>query len=1416
MHTPFRHLKFGVSLLAFVFSPAVLPAQAAPAIFVKLSTGQVASGTTPTSAATTTIAAPGAGWIYSAAAPVSGNTWNQILRPNPSIGSNNTSTVGQYVCNSANAIALADASGAATSVRLTLSLDIQDLENNTTRTEPNTAAGGSTVLGPAGLMQQAWRIYRGGNGTLHRLTGLPAGANYHLYAYGSTTSTGQGCKFIVEAANVPGGNGTATQFLEIRGGNSGNLYQTDGTNYSLSAPAPANLASTAADNNSWGRIHVVVDGNGALGFRTAKNAANSQYYQGYQLMPYPIAVFTTQPMAASSATVGGSVTITAAVTGEGTLTYRWTKGGVPITDGVSGTGSSYSGATTLALTLADVTSADAGEYAVVVTNPGGSATSAASTLSITTGAISPSIATNPVSATGVVDGAVSFTVSANGTAPLAFLWQKSLNNVDFADISSANTSTLGLSPLTTADAGYYRVVISNSVGSITSSSASLTVAPAVSAVPAAAIVAAGASHTLSVVADAGAGSPAPITYVWKRAGVNVANSANVTGADSASLVLSGFLAAQSGYYTVTVSNAAGSYTSPPVYVGTATAQATSLAPASGSINVNIDSPLVIRFSAPPRVGSAGKITVRRASDDAIVETIDLAALPTVINGAATYRYKSRVIGDNTYRYLPVAVVGDEIRVTLQSATALAYGVSYYVTMEAGAVLDSTGASLAPLAGAAGWTFSTKAAAPQAVPARTTFSVAADGSGDFSTVQAALDHVPAGNTTPVRLDIKAGVYDGIIHSGTRHNLTLAGEGSERTIIQSLNNDLFNPGTSGRAGVTLKGNDLLVRDLALVNTTPKGGSQAESLRSDGQRVIFLGCAFRSFQDTLLLGGTSHFQDCLIAGDTDYIWGGGTALFKNCELLCLNAAELTQSRAPANKFGFVFLDCSLTKPAGSSFSYGLGRNSDNSNVAFIDCRMDTHISAAGWSTGFGRILRNWEYNSKNLAGTSLINVSARVNGRQLTATEADILRIPANVFGTTSDGTPAGALGDGWTPVLPASITPVIVTEPASRSVAAGQSVTFTVSATGAASLTYQWRKGGTPIPNEAGASLTLTSVSFEAAGNYDCVVTNTGGSTISAAAVLIVLAPVQFWASGYGLDSAAPGFSTADSDGDGVANLLEYVLGGDPTVPESGLTPSVLTVEEAGGRYLVIDYIRATAAAAVSTVIETSTDLAVWTARTPGLDAEVEVIPFIGTGLNVDVNSSAADHYAGLAVAPGAGTVWNSFLTTAPTMANLLDSSGAVTTMGLTVTSPGGFSAWSNTVNGTPNPPGLMQDYLFNNAYTVTLSGLPAGAYQLIVYARGDQDNQTSTITLAGANGGGVKSTALAGTGPFRDAFATGAEGVAYVKFNLTVSATGTLQFTAANYLNGFQLVRIVDPAHERVRVTIPFAGERLFARLRASE
>ena len=247
---------------------------------------------------------------------------------------------------------------------------------------------------------------------------------------------------------------------------------------------------------------------------------------------------TTQP-ASQTVNAGATVTFTVSATGTAPLSYQWMKGGVNI-----------SGATTAALTLSSVTAASAGSYTVLVSNPAGSVTSAAATLTVNAVSSAPTITTQPASQTVTVGANVTFTVSATGTAPLSYEWMKGGVN-----ISGATTATLTLSSVTTASAGSYTVLVSNSAGSATSAAATLTVnasgAPAITTQPASQTVTVGAKVTFTV----GATGSAPLSYQWMM------NSANISGATTATLTLSSVTAANAGSYTVRVSNSAGSATS---------------------------------------------------------------------------------------------------------------------------------------------------------------------------------------------------------------------------------------------------------------------------------------------------------------------------------------------------------------------------------------------------------------------------------------------------------------------------------------------------------------------------------------------------------------------------------------------------------------------------------------------------------------------------------------------------------------------------------------------------------------------------------------------------------------------------------------------------------------------------------------
>jgi hypothetical protein len=107
-------------------------------------------------------------------------------------------------------------------------------------------------------------------------------------------------------------------------------------------------------------------------------------------------------------------------------------------------------------------------------------------------------------------------------------------------------------------------------------------------------------------------------------------------------------------------------------------------------------------------------------------------------------------------------------------------------------------------------------------------------------------------------------------------------------------------------------------------------------------------------------------------------------------------------------------------------------------------------------------------------------------------------------------------------------VIVTQPQNQQIPVGQNAGFSVSVTGTAPFSYQWRKSGTPINGATDASLTFTGVQLSAAGPYDVVISNSNGTVTSNTAGLVVVS----------------GNPNADDDGDGVSNATELALGLNP--------------------------------------------------------------------------------------------------------------------------------------------------------------------------------------------------------------------------------------------------------------------------------
>jgi pectin methylesterase-like acyl-CoA thioesterase len=415
---------------------------------------------------------------------------------------------------------------------------------------------------------------------------------------------------------------------------------------------------------------------------------------------------------------------------------------------------------------------------------------------------------------------------------------------------------------------------------------------------------------------------------------------------------------------------------------------TGLFPLPGATNICADPALRLRFANPPKLGSSGKLRVFDvAAPNAAVVTVDFAAMSV-----------TQAVGGQSYNQArPIFLEGNDVVVPLLSA-ALGYGKQYYVTVEAGAIQPASGTF--SITDSQDWRFATWGSAPTG----SKLSVALDGTGQFCSWQGALDAVPAKNTAAVTIEIKNGLYHGLVNVNGKQNITLRGQDRKQTVLIGVNNDKLNAGTRARALFGADStNGLMIENLTIQNLTPQGGTQAEAVRLQScDKCVVRKADIVSLQDTLLWSGLIYAEDCYIAGNVDWIWGTGSVYFNRCEIKNLGrSGYIVQSRNGADQYGYVFVDSKITTDAGITGTT-LARIDvsayPNSHVAYVNCTLGSHISKAGWTVTGGSApssLRFWEYQSKDVNG-ALVDVSGRVGGKQISADQAAQMRDPKVVLG------------------------------------------------------------------------------------------------------------------------------------------------------------------------------------------------------------------------------------------------------------------------------------------------------------------------------------------------------------------------------------------------------------------------------------
>ena len=290
----------------------------------------------------------------------------------------------------------------------------------------------------------------------------------------------------------------------------------------------------------------------------------------------------------------------------------------------------------------------------------------------------------------------------------------------------------------------------------------------------------------------------------------------------------------------------------------------------------------------------------------------------------------------------------------------------------------------------------------------TIVVSRDGTGNFRTLQEAIESARAFMDYTVTIYVKNGVYkEKVIVPSWVENIDIIGEDRDKTIITYDDHANINKmGTFRTYTVKVEGSDITFKNLTIENNAAQLG-QAVALHTEGDRLKFINCRILGNQDTIYTGAKFtrlYFKDCYIDGTTDFIFGPSTALFEDCIIHSKRNSYVTAASTPKEaKYGYVFKHCKLTAEPGVDKVY-LGRPwRPYAYTLFIECELGKHIVPAGrhnWGKQSNEeTARYMEY--KNTGEGA--NVSERVAwSKQLTKKEAEAVTVDA-IFSTQSNWNP-----------------------------------------------------------------------------------------------------------------------------------------------------------------------------------------------------------------------------------------------------------------------------------------------------------------------------------------------------------------------------------------------------------------------------
>ena len=388
-----------------------------------------------------------------------------------------------------------------------------------------------------------------------------SGATSSSYTTPATTNADNGAQFTVRASNSLGATASNAATLTVTPAPVAPSITSQPTSQNVTAGQTATFSVTATGtaplSYQWQKNGVAISGatssayttpattssdNGAQFTVKVSNSIGSTTSSAATLTVAPAPgtpSITTEPTN-QSVTAGQTATFAVIATGTAPLSYQWRKNAAAI-----------GGATSPSYTTPATTNADNGaQFVVTISNSVGTATSNAATLTVTPAPVAPSITSQPTSQTVTTGQTATFSVTATGTAPLSYQWQK-----NGTAISGATSSTYTTAATISSDNGaQFVVTVTNSVGTATSNAVTLTVnmPPAITSQPISQTVTAGQTASFSVTAT----GTSPLSYQWRK------NGANISGATASAYTTPAMTSSDNGaQFTVVISNLAGTVTS---------------------------------------------------------------------------------------------------------------------------------------------------------------------------------------------------------------------------------------------------------------------------------------------------------------------------------------------------------------------------------------------------------------------------------------------------------------------------------------------------------------------------------------------------------------------------------------------------------------------------------------------------------------------------------------------------------------------------------------------------------------------------------------------------------------------------------------------------------------------------------------